>query len=113
MPPFALDVLRGVAAGRSPSVYAFAGPDARLRAQRRRSAYGADSALVLPPGDPPDAYFWPGVPGGVLVAADGQPRSLAAALARAITACGTPLVVAIFGVGDVLIERRPEWGGAA
>lgn len=113
MPPFALDVLRGIAAGRFPNVYAFAGPDARLRAQRRRAACGDDSALVLPPGDPPDAYFWPGVPGGVLVAADGQPRSLAAALARAITACGTPLVVAIFGVGDVLIERRPGWGGAA
>jgi hypothetical protein len=104
--PFARDVESAIAAGRRPNVYVFATADAWDRARRRRESHGADSALLLPPGEAPDAYRWPVVPGGVFVVAVGRPRTIAFEIGRAIVSCGTPLATVLYGADEMLIVRR-------
>lgn len=100
-PPFGRDVEFAVAAGKSPNVYVFACVDAWERARNRTRG----TALVLPPGDDPEAYRWPRVPSCVFVCAPGQPRELAFRIARAVVSCGTPMAFAVFGDGEALIVR--------
>lgn len=111
--PYAREVEAAVVAGRTPNVYLFAAPDAWDCAQRRREWHGPGSVLALPPGEAADSFRWPVVPGGVFVVAPGRNRVFAFELARAVVSCGTPMAFAIFGGGDVLIVRGPEWGIAA
>lgn len=113
LPPFGHDVLSSIAAGGTPNVYLFATLDAWNRARRRREHHGKGSALILPPGEAPDSFRWPVVPGGLLVVAIGQPRLLAFELGRCVTTYGTPLANVIYGDNESLIVRRPEWRSAA
>ncbi len=113
LPPFAREVQAAVTARKDPNVYVYATPDAWGRARRRRECHGADSAMILPPGEAPDSFRWPVVPGGLLVVAIGQPRTLAFELARCIVTCGTPLASALYGDNELLIVRRAEWKAAA
>lgn len=61
LPPFGKKVEAALAAGRHPNVRLFACANAWDLARTHRQAIGDDSALVLPPGDDPDAYRWPRV----------------------------------------------------
>jgi hypothetical protein len=108
-PPFARDIEAAVAAGRHPNVFVFATADAWDRARRHRERHGADSALLLPPGEAPDAYRWPIVSGGVFVVAVGRPRTLAFEVARSIVSAGTPLATAVYGNDEMLVVREAGW----
>ncbi len=101
LPPFGRDVERAVAAGKSPNVYIYATPDAWERVRNRTRG----TAMVLPPGEDPEAYRWPCVPGGVFICAPGAPRELALKLARAVVSCGSPLAFAVYGNAEALIVR--------
>lgn len=113
LPPFAREIQAAVAAGKNPNVYVYSTPNAWDLARRRREYHGTDSALILPPGEAPESFRWPVVPGGLLVVATGQPRTLAFELARAIATRGTPLVSALYGDNELLIVSRIESRAAA
>jgi len=104
LPPYGAAVEQAVAAGKNSNVFLFATKDAWERARNRTRG----TALVLPPGDDPEAYRWPCVPSGVFVCAPGASRDLAFRLARAVVSGGTPMVFAIFGDGEALIVRTAE-----
>jgi hypothetical protein len=101
LPPYGRDVERAVAAGKNPNVFLYATPDAWERARNR----SCGTAMLLPPGDDPEVYRWPSVPGGVFVCAPGASRELAFRLARAVVSAGSPLAFAVFGDREALIVR--------
>jgi len=57
--PYARHVIQRQRAGVEPNVYLFAGSDCWNQAEHRRRTHGDGTALVLPPGEPPESYRWP------------------------------------------------------
>ena len=68
--PYSRAILEAQRAGRHPSVYLFAGSDCWNLAEHRRRTHGEGSALVLPPGEDPEAFRWPALDALVLVPGD-------------------------------------------
>jgi hypothetical protein len=84
LPLYAREVIAASAAGRSPNVYVFAGDSAWQRAQRRRWAHGAGSAVAVPLDSEPGAFDWTFLRGQAVVLA-----------AEAITPINRPEYVAL------------------
>ena len=68
--PYSRSILEAQRAGRHPNVYCFAGSDAWNQAEHRRRTHGEGTALVLPPGEDPEAFRWPALDALVLVPGD-------------------------------------------
>jgi hypothetical protein len=102
LPPFAREVIAAIAAGRSPNVYAFTGPRAWERAQRRRTEHGVGSALVIPNDAEPGSFNWTFLRGlAVVLHADlisPNNRPALIALAAELVAAGVRFVAASDGV---------------
>lgn len=95
LPPYGREVVAAIAENRSPSVLVCAGPFAWERARARRNALGDGCVLLLPPGDDPEAYYWPVVPGGLLIDGREVSRLFAIELGRVIVSGGTQLAFVI------------------
>lgn len=92
--PFSKAILEQQRAGRTPNVYLFAGSDAWNQAEYRRRTHGDGSALVLPPGERPEAFRWPALDALVLVPGDEAGDIIRALIVR-LLAAGTRCVVEI------------------
>lgn len=100
--PYARAIMERERAGQHPNVYCFAGSNAWHLAEHRRRMHGDGSALVLPPGDEPEAHRWPALDALVAIPGDCDGDRF------------RRLVVALLFAGcRCIIEIRPDQAPAA
>jgi hypothetical protein len=101
LPPFAREFLDVLRSGHAPNTYIFAGPNAWIRAQRRREQHGIGSALVWPKDSDPSQFDWTFLRGHcVVLAADAiniTTRKTYVELAAALIGAGVRFVAATDG----------------
>ncbi|MBS0567103.1 MAG: hypothetical protein JSS59_06770, partial [Proteobacteria bacterium] len=95
LPPFGREVEAAISAGKNPNVYLYAGRDSWQQARMRVARTSVGKTLLLPPGEDPNSYRWPAVPGGVFIVGIGEPRARIFALAHAVVSCGSPMAYAV------------------
>ena len=84
--PYSDEVLAQIAPDRQPAVVVYAGAGGFDQAEQRRIRYGPGTALVVPEGEPPEAFDWPPVNPAVIVN-DPRPRARANLERRVRAAC--------------------------